>query len=293
MNVLCFDIGGTEIKSMLKTSDKAIFFENFESKASEDARLIVDDLFARIREVKARYDLDGIAISTAGMVDSKTGIIAYTNENFKNYMGLDWKKEIYEEFSLPALVENDVKAAAMGEFHQGAGKDFASTFTLTVGTGIGGALILDGKINRGASGQAGEIGYMDFFGKSFESLASTSALLRRAKEDYPAKAYANGKEIFEAIDKGDEDAKALVGTMTDIIAMGISHIMLIVNPEAIIIGGGISQQEKLFIDPIREKIKGLLPQNIYESTTITSTKLGNKSGMYGAYHLFLEKYKDN
>ena len=292
MAVLCLDIGGTEVKAMLKGEDFEKDLANFLSKAGTNAPDIKDDVFDLVEKLKSEYEIEGIAISTAGMVDYKTGIIAGHGPTFKNYKGFDWKKEIKNELGIPAVVENDVKSAAMGELIYGAGQGYNSAFVLTVGTGIGGSLILDGKIHRGASGHAGEIGYMPFETDKFEALASTSALVEKSLESYPEKNLDNGKKIFDAIDKGDEDAKKLVDQMTDILARGISNIMLIANPELILIGGGISEQKEKFIDPIIEKVKTYVPENIFESTKIKATKLGNKSGLYGAYALYKENINE-
>ena len=103
---------------------------------------------------------------------------------------------------------------------------------------------------------------------------------------FPEKNLKNGKEIFAAIDKGDKDAIRLVDDMTEILARGISNIMLIVNPELILIGGGISEQKDKFLDPIIAKIRSYVPENIFSSTEIKATELGNKSGLYGAYALY-------
>ncbi len=292
MAVLCLDIGGTEVKAMLKGEDFEKDLPNFPSKAGANAPDIKNDLFDLVENLKNDYDIEGVAISTAGMVDYRTGIIVGHGPTFKNYKGFDWKKEIKDELGIPAVVENDVKSAAMGELYYGAGIGSESAFVLTVGTGIGGCLIIDGKIHRGASGHAGEIGYMPFEADKFEGLASTSALVERSLESYPDKKLDNGKKIFDAIDKGDEDAKKLVDYMTDILARGISNIMLIANPEVILIGGGISEQKEKFIDPIIEKIKTYVPENIFESTKIKATKLGNKSGLYGAYALYKENINE-
>ena len=292
MAVLCLDIGGTEVKAMLKGEDYEKDLANFPSKAGTNAPDLKDDVFDLVEKLKSEYEIEGIAISTAGMVDYKTGIIAGHGPTFKNYKGFDWKKEIKNELGIPAVVENDVKSAAMGELIYGAGQGYNSAFVLTVGTGIGGSLILDGKIHRGASGHAGEIGYMPFETDKFEALASTSALVEKSLESYPEKNLDNGKKIFDAIDKGDEDAKKLVDQMTDILARGISNIMLIANPELILIGGGISEQKEKFIDPIIEKVKTYVPENIFESTKIKATKLGNKSGLYGAYALYKENINE-
>ena len=286
MAVLCLDIGGTEVKAMLKGSDFEKDLPNFPSKAGTNAPSIKDDVFELVDKLKNEYDIEGIAISTAGMVDYKTGIIAGHGPTFKNYKGFDWKKEIREKLNIPAVVENDVKSAAMGELTFGAGKGASSAFVLTVGTGIGGALILDGKLYRGASGHAGEIGYMPFETDKFEALGSTSALSQKSLRLFPEKNLKNGKEIFAAIDRGDKDAIKLVDDMTNILARGIANIMLIVNPEMILIGGGISEQKEKFLDPIIEKIKGYVPENIFSSTEIKATELGNKSGLYGAYAIY-------
>ena len=292
MAVLCLDIGGTEVKAMLKGEDFEKDLANFPSKAGTNAPDLKDDVLDLVGRLKSEYEIEGIAISTAGMVDYKTGIIAGHGPTFKNYKGFDWKKEIKNELGIPAVVENDVKSAAMGELIYGAGQGYNSAFVLTVGTGIGGSLILDGKIHRGASGHAGEIGYMPFETDKFEAIASTSALVEKSLESYPEKNLDNGKKIFDAIDKCDEDAKKLVDQMTDILARGISNIMLIANPELILIGGGISEQKEKFIDPIIEKVKTYVPENIFESTKIKATKLGNKSGLYGAYALYKENINE-
>ena len=292
MAVLCLDIGGTEVKAMLKGEDFEKDLANFPSKAGTNAPDLKDDVFDLVEKLKSEYEIEGIAISTAGMVDYKTGIIAGHGPTFKNYKGFDWKKEIKNELGIPAVVENDVKSAAMGELIYGAGQGYNSAFVLTVGTGIGGSLILDGKIHRGASGHAGEIGYMPFETDKFEAISSTSALVEKSLKSYPEKNLDNGKKIFDAIDKGDEDAKKLVDQMTDILARGISNIMLIANPELILIGGGVSEQKEKFIDPIIEKVKTYVPENIFESTKTKATKLGNKSGLYGAYALYKENINE-
>lgn len=291
MKVLCFDIGGTAIKYMLIEDDKEIALGEIKSRAREGASYLKEDIFEKIREIlEENPDLKGIAISTAGMVDYKTGIIAYANDNIKNYIGFDWIKEVKDEFDLPCVVENDVKSAALGEANFGAGKNFKSIFVLTVGTGIGGSLIIDDQIYRGSSGSAGEIGYLPFEDSTIEEKASTSAIIRLAAEKYPEKNFTNGKILFEAFNNNDEEAMDLVDILTTNLAKLIASLMLIVSPEAVIIGGGISKQKDKLLDPIRVMVKDLVPENIYKATKIINTDLGNKSGCYGVYHLFTEKF---
>lgn len=291
MKVICFDIGGTAIKSMIIEDGKERVLDEIPSRAKEGAIYLKEDIFQRIKEVlESEDDLDGVAISTAGMVDYRTGVISYANENIKNYIGFDWIKEVKDEFDLPCVVENDVKSAGLGEANFGAGKDYSSMFCLTVGTGIGGCVIIDNKIYRGASGNAGEIGYLPFEDSTIEEKSSTSAILRLAQEKYPEKIFTDGKKLFEAFDKDNKEALDLVDTLTTNLSKLLASLMLILSPQAIIIGGGISKQEDKLLDPIREKVKNLVPENIYKATKITNTDLGNKSGCYGVYQLFTEKF---
>ncbi|MGO3017604.1 MAG: ROK family protein [Anaerococcus sp.] len=294
MKVITFDIGGTSIKSMIIEDGKEIILDEIVSRAKEGATYLKEDIFKRIREILGKEkEIDGVAISTAGMVDYKTGIISYANDNIKNYIGFDWAKEIRDEFDLQCVVENDVKSAALGEANFGAGRDFNSMFCLTVGTGIGGCIIIDNKIYRGSSGNAGEIGYFPFENSTIEEKASTSAILRLAEEKYPEKNFTDGKILFEAFDKGDLEAKELVDVLTTNLSKLLASLMLIISPEAIIIGGGISKQGDKLLNPIRNKVKKLVPENIFESTKILNTDLGNNSGCYGVYYLFTESIKSN
>lgn len=289
MKVITFDIGGTSIKSMIIENGKERVLDEIVSRAKEGAEFLKEDIFKRISEIlQKEKDIDAIAISTAGMVDYKTGIISYANSNIKNYIGFDWKKEIKEEFDLPCVVENDVKSAALGESNFGAGRDFESIFCLTVGTGIGGCLIIDNKIYRGASGNAGEIGYLPFEDSTIEQKASTTSIINLAKEKYPEKNFDNGKILFEAFDNNDKEAIELIDILTTNLSKLLATLMLIVSPQAIIIGGGISKQKDKLLDPIRQKVKKLVPENIYNNTKIINTQLGNKSGCYGVYHLSIK-----
>ncbi|MDD7305058.1 MAG: ROK family protein [Peptoniphilaceae bacterium] len=291
MKVICFDIGGTAIKSMLIENGKEKSVDEIKSRAKEGANYLKEDIFKKIKELlKENKDLAGVAISTAGMVDYKTGIISYANENIKNYIGFDWIKEVKEEFNLPCLVENDVKAAALGEANFGAGKNYKTSFVLTIGTGLGGALIIDKKIYRGSSGSAGEIGYLPFYDSTIEKKASTSAIIELASLKYPEKNFRDGKILFEAFKNKDQAAIDLIDTLTTNLAKLLATIMLIISPEAIIIGGGISKQKDKLLDPLRLKTKELVPANIYKATAIINTELANKSGCYGVYHLFTEKF---
>ncbi len=162
--LITFDIGGTSIKYGILTLRKGQPVFVMQEEVSSDARVLkgpgilhrVESLIAKAM----RQDIKGIAISTAGMVDAEKGCIQYANDNIPEYTGLQFKQQLEARFHIPCWVENDVNAAALGEAVFGAGKGAAHVLMLTIGTGIGGAVVIDHTIYRGCSGSAGEIGYI-------------------------------------------------------------------------------------------------------------------------------------
>ena len=157
---ICIDIGGTDIKyGVMDAAGEFAVHGTLptEAKAYGGPGIVrkVSDL---VRETCGTYDVRGVAISTAGMVDPATGEIVYAlEESIPQYRGVNWKAIMRENFDLPASVENDVNCAALGELWKGAGRGASSLFAMTVGTSIGGCLIMDGRDVHGAAGSAGEI----------------------------------------------------------------------------------------------------------------------------------------
>jgi predicted NBD/HSP70 family sugar kinase len=191
----------------------------------------------------------------------------------------------------PCTVENDVNAAALGEFWQGAGRGAHSLFCITVGTGIGGALILEGKLVRGATFSAGEVGYTHIGEPEIlENLAATSALIREvaaAKNLDPHEV--DGKKIFAWAQAGDKIAAAAVDKMIARLASGIANVCYIVNPEMIILGGGIMAQTKYIGPRLDAELKKDLLPVIYAGTKGVFAKLGNDAGTIGAVYNFLQR----
>ena len=235
--------------------------------------------------------LKGVGIATAGVVDPGTGKILFASASFPGYEGTNLKKIIEQRCLFPCTVENDVNAAALGEFWQGAGRGARSLFCITVGTGIGGALILDGKLVRGATYSAGEIGYTKIGEPgTLESLAATSALIREvaaAKNLDPQEL--DGQKIFAWAQDGDEIATAALDKMIARLAAGIANVCYIVNPELIILGGGIMAQTKYIGPRLDAELKKALLPLIYKGTQGVFAKLGNDAGMAGAVYNFLQR----
>lgn len=285
---LCIDIGGTAIKygilEDLRQDVRLIFKQEVPSNAKADRGPgIAKKVVELAHEMRARYNLEGIAISTAGMVDPATGEILYANENIPEYTGMNLKDTLTRIFALPCVIENDVNAAALGEYAYGAGRGCKSLLCLTVGTGIGGALILNDTIYYGHSGSAGEIGYMLINGEAFQGIASTSALVSRVRERYGLSAAIDGKQIFAQAKQNDRICQEEIEKTCDILAQGIANCLCLMNPEMVVLGGGIMVQQEYLRTIIENSLKKYANPYILRHTKLAFANLGNDAGMIGAY----------
>ena len=228
-----------------------------------------------------QYTPEGIAISTAGMVDHMTGAILYANENIPEYTGRNLKQAVQNRFHLPCAVENDVNCAALGEAAYGAGRGADSVLCLTVGTGIGGAIVLDGKIWHGHSGSAGEIGYMPMSGSLFEQQASTSALIRNIKSQTGEAL--TGKEIFARAQAGDTVCQNAIQQLCAVLAQGLAACICLFNPAAIVLGGGIMAQSDYLRPILQDELQHFVNPFVLSQTKLCFAELGNSAGMAGAF----------
>lgn len=287
-----FDIGGTLIKYALLVQDGVAPQFHHKGEMPTDAKRqggpgIVQAVLDKAAELGRLETLDGVAISTAGTVNSATGEITGANENIPRYAGINWKQAVYERFRLPCAVENDVNAAVLGEYAYGAARGSASVLCVTVGTGVGGALILRGELLHGAGGAAGEVGYMRLPGGSFEELASTSALVARVRARFTGNdAPGNGREIFAQAREGNAVCREEIKRTCDFLAQGLANCCCLVNPECIVLGGGIMSQGDLLRPWLEEYLQRYLPASLSVGTRLAFAQLGNDAGMMGAAYLF-------
>ena len=234
-----------------------------------------------IAKAMQQQDIEGIAISTAGMVDAEKGCIQYANDNIPEYTGLAFKQLLEARFHMPCWVENDVNAAALGETVFGAGRGAAHALMLTIGTGIGGAVVIDHTIYHGYSGSAGEIGYMWVKDRHFQDIASTTALIQHV-EAKTQKADLNGKIICARAKRGDAVCMQAIKELCSHIAIGVSSCACLMNPQIIILGGGIMTQKELFAPLMEAYLKQYMNEEIYAHTQLAFAQLGNRAGMAGA-----------
>lgn len=284
--LITFDIGGTSIKYGIFTLRKGQPVFVMQNEISSDARVlkgpgILQRVETLIATAMQQQDIEGIAISTAGMVDAEKGCIQYANDNIPEYTGLAFKQLLEARFHMPCWVENDVNAAALGETVFGAGRGAAHALMLTIGTGIGGAVVIDHTIYHGYSGSAGEIGYMWVKDRHFQDIASTTALIQHV-EAKTQEADLNGKIICARAKRGDAVCMQAIKELCSHIAIGVSSCACLMNPQIIILGGGIMTQKELFAPLMEAYLKQYMNEEIYAHTQLAFAQLGNRAGMAGA-----------
>ncbi len=287
MKILAFDIGGTEIKyALCDESFNLTESKSIPTNAHEGGKRIIE----RVIEIIKSYDgIDRVGISTAGQVDSVKGEIIFATETIPGYTGVKIKELVQKETGIPTAVENDVNSAAIGEAIFGAGSGEKTFICLTYGTGIGGAIYLDGKLFTGNSFSAGEFGHIVTHqgGRKctcggegcYETYASTTALVNDIKEKLGLSL--NGKEIFERFD--DPEIKAVVDLWIDEIVTGLKSLVYIFNPALIVAGGGIMNEEYI-TQEINARLQSQL-MNSFRKLRIVKAQMGNDANKLGAAYL--------
>lgn len=282
--VLCFDIGGTSIKyGVFEKSGKLIkLYPSIETNANNNS--ILDNVLEAIDQTIFEEKIEGVAISSAGVIDSQKGTVIYSGYTIPNYTGTKFKEIITQKYQLNCAVENDVNAACLAEYWNGAGENSNSMVCLTIGTGVGGAVMVEGKLLSGVGFTAGEIGYMPVNGNFFQDVASTSFLVKYVNKLQSEKIYNDGKEIFEGAIKGDEFCMEAIQQQVENLSLGLITIIYLLNPEVIVLGGGIMSQEKYLSPLIKQSVKNKLISPLFEKTQIKFAKNKNQAGMLGALY---------
>lgn len=289
---VCIDIGGTAIKYGLLDENAVIIEQNqTATEASKGGLAVLNKVKEIVHKYVLYHEISGICISTAGVVDPIHGSIVHANENIPAYKGICLKKELEEEFMIPCEVENDVNCAGLAEYWNGAAKGCDNALCLTIGTGIGGCAIIHGGIIRGASFSACEIGYMNICGNNFEKIASVTALVNKvADEKKEDRTCWSGKKVFKYAEKGDKICINALAEMADILGLGIANICYVLNPEVVILGGGIMEEESILTMGIRQAVNRHLLHTLYSHMRIELAYHHNAAGMIGAWYNFKNKY---
>ena len=308
------DVGGTNIKIGLVDIKGTIFADNFiRTDKSKDYKGILDDIVADIKllcnEAGVDYhDIGGIGVGVPGVVDSRTGTVSYSANLGWRDVPLVHGLEVAS--GIRAEAANDANCAAWGEYKFGSCRSMDNVILITLGTGVGSGIIIDGRLFDGVASAGGEAGHMIIVkdGKQcncglkgcWECYASASALISQTAEamkKYPDsilrdiaenEGKISGRTAFIAAEKGDKAGKEVVGNYIDYIATGLINLGNIFHPNAIIIGGGVSNEGAALIEPLEEKVNaGLLASEHNPKVRIIGASLGNKAGLIGAAALVM------
>jgi len=285
------DLGGTKILTALADSEGRIIRKvRMATPVSGGVEAVVDCLVESVRKVAAGVSLAAVGVGTPGPVDHVTGLV-HQAPNL-GWKGVPLGEMLAGRLLAPVFVENDANCAALGEYRQGAGRGVRHLVYVTVSTGVGGGLILDGRIYHGESGGAGEIGHMtlDPLGPlcscgrrgCLEACASGTAIAREARKRGFLPAPATAKEVAEAARRGDREATAVLRDAFVYLGRGLAAVITLLNPRLVVVGGGVMAGAADFLPVAREEAARCTYGPAWERVEVVPAFLGADSGVTGA-----------
>lgn len=290
--ILGIDIGGTYIKFGIVDENYQIKSYCVRTETDKGDIHLVNQVIEKAKEIRKEIDFDRIGIGTPGTIDSEKGVvIRASNLPYKNTPIVEMLRS---ELGVPVKLANDATCAVAGELYAGMGQQYDNFIMVTLGTGVGGGIVIGNKIYKGRGGRAGEIGHMIIkydglkcpCGQTgcYEQYASVAALIRQTKEaiaENPesllaqmGKEKVSGRTAFDAKKEGCPIAERVVDKYIEYIAMGIQSLVRIFQPDAVVLGGAISNEGDNLLLPLRDKVT--LPVEIHISD------LKNNAGVLGA-----------
>ncbi len=311
--IIGIDLGGMSAKGGLFSEDGELIVEEKVSTCSEDGfdgtlQKLANLSRALVEKIGANYaDVLSIGVGSPGVVDSKEGnVLRWSNYDWNN---VPFAQTLSQLTGKKVYVANDANVAALGEAKFGATARYQSSILLTIGTGIGGGIVFDGKLIEGYRCAGAELGHITIregglpcaCGRRgcYEKYASTTALIRQTRhamvEDLGSKMWevvdgrienVNGRTAFIAARQGDETAQKVIVQFVGYLSEGIADFVNILRPEAIVIGGGISNEGEMLFEPLRKAVdeRTYIAMDIVP-LKIVGAKLGNRAGIYGAYSI--------
>ncbi|MFH0768407.1 MAG: ROK family protein [Chloroflexota bacterium] len=308
--VLAVDLGGTKIiVALISNRGEMLASESRPTLADEGHETVIKRIFAAIDHLltlrsTSSSQLHSISIAAAGAIDTKKGIITIS-PNLPGWINIPLRSIVEEQYKVNVFLLNDANAAALGEHRFGAGKGANNLIYITVSTGIGGGIIIDGRLYSGASGGAGEVGHMTIDTNGpvcncgnigcWETLASGTALAKKAIRRINAGEKSlltemvegkieniTAKEVSLAAQNGDHLASEVVTRVINYLGIGMVNLVNILNPEIIIVGGGMSKMGDLLFDPLRQIVRERAFKLSAQAVRIVPAQLGDDAGVIGA-----------
>ena len=298
-----FDVGGTSLKAALVKEGKIYQTRQAATPADAEPQAAMDVMVQLIKDLKGEGEVTAVGMGMAGLIDGPSGTVI-TSPNLPRWKQVPLAETLGQRVNLPVAIDNDVRAMALGELHYGAGLGATDMICLTVGTGVGSALIFNGDIYRGTCLTAGELGHMMVVHQGgrdcgcgnrgcLETVAGTEGILTLARQ-YLGRQLApilqeklRGEEltprlIFEAAQEGDAGAKAVFTEVGQWLGRTLAGVVNLLNPERIVIGGGIAQAGNLLFEPLRQAVQLHAFERPAQAVTIVPASLGPEAGMIGS-----------
>ncbi len=304
------DLGGTNTKIGLVDEDGNIIFttivktdsmEGFEKTIQRLSKILLQ----QVKSFDLNFDdVQSVGVGVPGPVLNSRVVKFWANFPWKN--GVDLALEFEKNLGKPVKADNDVNVITLGEMWKGSAQGYKNVLGLAIGTGIGGGIIVDGKLVSGENGAGGEVGHIkvERDGKlcgcgqkgCWEAYASATGLIREAQSRLAVNK-TNGlyeqvigrdleaKDIFDVAKEGDAFALDLVDYETDYIALGIGNLLNVLDPEIVVVGGGVSLAGDILFDKVKERLKKYAFPSTTENLKIVAASLGNDAGILGAAYL--------
>lgn len=305
------DIGGTSIKGIIICSDGTVLGKHSITTGTDNGDSltgnIVEIIDNLVMQVGGKAEVKGVGIGCPGLIDSKSGTVVFAgNLNLKNY---PLAKCVSQKSGLPVKLTNDANAAALGEAVFGAGAQYKDSILVTLGTGVGGGIVIDGKLFEGGNSAGTEIGHTVIIQNGLkctcgrrgclECYASARALTEQTRDAMKENKYSemwngynldtvSGKTPFDYMDT-DITAKAVVEKYISYLACGIINLVNVFRPQVVMLGGGVSEQDERLTRPLQKLVDGeIFAGTDYAPVKITKAKLGSGAGAFGAAALLFE-----
>ena len=308
--VIGIDLGGTKISTALVGNDGEIIAHDYQqTRAAEGQSAVIERMLDAARRVMAQAGMDrsqvaAVGVGAPGPLDIEAGVVV-APPNLPGWDRVPLKQLIKDGLGIAAFLENDANAAALGEHRFGAGRGVEHMIYVTVSTGVGGGLILDGKLYHGAAGMAGEVGHIIVEPEGplcgcgnrgcLEALASGTAIARRARERVAHGAptliadLAGGdperitvRLVAEAADQGDKEAQTILAEAMNYLGIGMANLVNLFNPQLIVIGGGVTNIGERLFQPVRGAIAQNALPSAAQAVRVVPAALGDNAGVLGA-----------
>ncbi len=295
------DLGGTSIKYAAVTENGQVLFENkIPTNATRSKEDVIKSLADCIHELQQNFqNIACVGIGTPGLVDIEAGVVKGGAGNLPDWENIPLASILTKAVNLPVFVDNDANLMGLGEYVFGYQQKGENMIFLTIGTGIGGAIIINGDLYRGHRYAGAELGCIpievDNQEGLWEDFASTAAMVRRYKDRIQNEnnESIDGEYIIKQYKSGEANALEVVNENVKLIGKGVAAYINIFNPECIIIGGGVSEAGEIYIDKIRTEAMKYAMDDCKEGVKILAASLGNKAGFLGAAYFAMKRFKES